>query len=349
MVGMARPTLLHLTDLHRQDLLTAAARTNDADYRDACRAIVLLGSGQSRAMVATQFGVHAATIGRWAAAYRTRGLDGLHGPLEDHRGRPRKLTTEHLARIKQLVLTSPRDLGYAFTTWTMPRLAQYVADQMGVSVEPHYLGMLLHRMGLTLHRPKHCLRGKRDDQAHDQAHAELTDLKAALPTEARIIISQDEAEVHLYPYLVAIWCLVGAPQPEVPTPGQNAKRVVYGGLNLKTGHLTSYWAATKSGGHFVEFLEQLLLTYPDQQLLMITDNGSFHHTKQVAAFVEAHQDRLEVKWLPPYCPDLNDIERTWRKLKASHASNFLFNSLDDLAENVQHGIDELNATVNSVS
>jgi len=349
MVGMARPTLLYLSEQHRQDLLAVAASTNDADYRDACRAILLLGSGQTRAEVARHFGVHPATIGRWAAAYRTRGLDGFHGPLEDRRGRPRKLTTEHLALIKQTVLTLPKDLGYAFTNWTLPRLARYVEDRLGVSVEPHYLGMLLHRMGLALHRPKHVLRGKRDEQAHADAKAELAILKDALPTEERVIISQDEAEVHLYPYLVAIWCMVGAPQPEVPTPGKNAKRVVYGGLNLKTGHLTSYWAATKSGGHFVEFLEQLLVAYPDRQILMITDNGSFHHTKKVAAFLEAHRERLEVKWLPPYCPDLNDIERTWRKLKASHASNFLFNSLDDLAENVQRGIDELNATVKTVS
>jgi transposase len=118
---------------------------------------------------------------------------------------------------------------------------------------------------------------------------------------------------------------------------------------LKTGTLTSYWAATKSGGHLVEFLEQLLSEYPDRQILMITDNGSFHHTKKVDAFLQTHQEQLEVKWLPPYCPDLNDIERTWRKLKASHASNFLFNSLDDLAENVQRGIEELNATVKVAS
>ena len=54
---------------------------------------------------------------------------------------------------------------------------------------------------------------------------------------------------------------------------------------------------------------------------------------------------IEIKWLAPYCPDLNDIERTWRRLKASHASNFLFNSLDTLVENVRQGIVELNSTV----
>ena len=80
-------------------------------------------------------------------------------------------------------------------------------------------------------------------------------------------------------------------------------------------------------------------------LKCVSDCGSFHHTQKVEAYLEQHKDRLEVKWLPPYCPDLNDIERTWRKLKATHASNFLFNSLDELVANVQKGIQELNAAV----
>jgi transposase len=326
-------------------LLEAAARSADADFRDACRAVMMLASGQSRKAVAKQFGVHAATVGRWAARYRSRGLDGLRGPEVDGRGRPATLKVKDLAWLREVALASPRGLGFAFTGWTLPRLASYLERERGLKVRPHYLGLLLHRMGLTRRQPKHVLEGKRDEEAHAQAKAELAALKAALPQEERVVISQDEAEFHLYPYLVAIWCVVGAPQPKVATPGKNQKRVLYGGLNLKTGRLTGHWASSKSGGHFIEYLETLLAEYPNQQVLMITDNGSFHHTKAVDAFLEAHKDRLEVKWLPPYCPDLNDIERTWRRLKASHASNFLFNSLDELAANVQKGIEEMNRTV----
>jgi transposase len=42
---------------------------------------------------------------------------------------------------------------------------------------------------------------------------------------------------------------------------------------------------------------------------------------------------------------LNDIERTWRRLKANYASNLPFSSLDELIENVRKGIGELNATI----
>lgn len=344
MFVMARPSLLRLSAEDRQKLLDVASESAEPDFRDACRAIILLGGGAPRDVVAAQFGVHPATIGRWAANYRNRGIDGLQGPEEDSRGRPAKLDVRHLELLREIVLLPPRQLGYAFTSWTLPRLATVLYKRTGVSVRAHYLGLLLHRMGITRKRPKHVLQGKRDEAAHDRAKAELHRIKKNLGRmRKRVVISQDETEFHLYPYLVAIWSVVGTPQPEVTTPGKNQKRVLYGGLNLKTGQLTGHWAATKSGGHFIEFLEALMADYPNQNILMIADNGSFHHTQQVDKFLEKHKDRIEARWLPPYCPDLNDIERTWRRLKASHASNFLFNSLDELVANVQKGIREMNA------
>ena len=52
MVGMARPTLLHLTEQQHAELLQAAEQTTDADFRDMCRALLLLDQGKSRAEVA---------------------------------------------------------------------------------------------------------------------------------------------------------------------------------------------------------------------------------------------------------------------------------------------------------
>lgn len=338
---MARPSLLQLSDADRDMLVRVAGSTAQADVRDACRAVLLIASGLSRSAVGLQLGVHPSTIGRWLARFRNRGIKGVRGPEKDTRGRPPSLTAEHLDILRKTVLTPPKELGYAFTTWTLPRLATYLGDKTGVTAQPQYLGRLLRRMNLTRRRPKHVLSGKRDEQMHSKDQAELADIKEGLPTSKRVVISQDESEFHLYPYLALIWGVVGSPQPQVQTPGTNQKRVLYGGLDLRTGKLTTFWADTKSGTHFIEFLKVLVAAYPDSNILMITDNGTFHHTKAVADFLEAHQDKLEVKWLPPYCPDLNDIERTWRKLKASHASNFLFNSLDDLVDNVQRGIEEL--------
>jgi len=342
---MARPSKLKLTSLQQAALLQAADRSTDADFRDVCRAVVALSSGQSRAQVAALFKVHRASVGRWARAYRLGGIEALRAPQVERRGRPCKLSTEDLEWLRTTALSSPRTHGFAFTTWSLPRLASYLEQERRVRVRSHYIGHLLNRAGLRRVRPKHTLEGKRDEVAHDRAKRMVRRLKKRAQSGEKIVISQDETELHLYPPLTAVWAVVGSPQPKVATPGKNQKHVLYGGLDLRTGALVTHWAPTKSGAHFIAFLRVLLAAYPGQQIVLITDNGSFHHTKATAAFLAEHRAQIEVKWLPPYCPDLNDIERTWRSLKRSHASNFLFNSLDALVVNVQKGIDELDRRI----
>jgi hypothetical protein len=60
-------------------------------------------------------------------------------------------------------------------------------------------------------------------------------------------------EIHRHPALTHMWALVGQ-QPEVPAPGQNEKKVVYGGVDYKSGKLTYTVADTKSGAEFLAFL-----------------------------------------------------------------------------------------------
>ena len=40
-----------------------------------------------------------------------------------------------------------------------------------------------------------------------------------------------------------------------------------------------------------------------------------HHAKLLKLFLDQYQDRLQLEFLPPYCPDLNEIECVWRQIK----------------------------------
>ena len=136
-------------------------------------------------------------------------------------------------------------------------------------------------------------------------------------------------EIHLHPALAQRWARVGQ-QPEVPAPGKNQKQVVYGGVNYKTGKLTYTLAATKCGASFLVFLAALVRHYLGTKIILVCDNGRFHRTKAVEAWLDAHRDQIEIYWLPPYCPSLNLIERLWGHLKRTILANVLYASLDDL-------------------
>ena len=151
---------------------------------------------------------------------------------------------------------------------------------------------------------------------------------------------QEEREIHRFPALTRLWAPVG-PQPQIPTPGKKEKQVVYGGIDYQTGTLTYTIAATKCGAAFLAFLAVLLRTYAGRKIRLVCDNGRFHTTKAVQEFLVAHQEQLEVYWLPPYCPTLNLIERLWGHLKRTVLANVLYTSLDDLVRAFRMGVRRL--------
>ncbi len=155
------------------------------------------------------------------------------------------------------------------------------------------------------------------------------------------MIFQDETEIHLHPVLTRMWARRGT-QPEVPAPGQNRKRVVYGGVDYATGRITITVTERKSGWDFIAFLTALLAAYAGKKIRLVCDNARFHRTKAVEAFLGQHADRLTVFWLPPYCPDLNLIERVWGHLKRTALANVLYASIDDLVRAFRTGVRRIN-------
>lgn len=155
-----------------------------------------------------------------------------------------------------------------------------------------------------------------------------------------VLIYQDEMEIHRHPALTKMWAPVGE-QPEVPAPGKNEKQVVYGGVDYRTGKLTYTLAATKCGAAFLAFLIVLVKRYAGKKIILVCDNGRFHATKAVNAWLKAHGRQITVYWLPPYSPSLNLIERLWGHMKRTVLANVLYDSLDDLVAAFRRGATQL--------
>ena len=151
------------------------------------------------------------------------------------------------------------------------------------------------------------------------------------------MIFQDEVEIHRHPALARMWAPVGK-QPQVPAPGKNEKKVVYGGVDYKTGELTYTIADTKCGAAFLAFLIALVAAYAGRKIRLVCDNGRFHTTQAVQAWLAEHHDQIEIYWLPPYSPSLNLIERLWGHLKRTVLANVLYRDLHDLVAAFHKGV-----------
>lgn len=315
--------------------------TASADIFRNCSIILLSNGGHAMGGIADILGCSPETVKRVRGLFRQGGIAALTPKKSP--GRPSQATASFLDMLAKAVQTHPQDLGYGFATWSTARLAAHLAKETGVRFSSDQIRRLLHQEGFSVHRPKHTMKGKRDEAAYQKAKAQLRRLKKkALAQDAtEALVFQDEVEIHRHPALARMWAPVGS-QPEIPAPGKNEKKVVYGGVDYATGKTTYTVAASKSGGNFLTFLIALVAAYAGRKIRLVCDNGRFHHTKAVQEWLAANKDRIEVFWLPPYCPSLNLIERLWGHLKRTVIANVLFATIDDLVAAFRKGMKRIN-------
>ena len=141
-----------------------------------------------------------------------------------------------------------------------------------------------------------------------------------------------------------MWQRVGT-QVRIPTPGQNAKRGVFGALNVRTGEWFYQLTAHKRSADFLAFLRQLEVAYPTGRVYVLVDNASIHTSRAVQRWLLT-QERLVLVYLPTYSGHrLNPVEKVWWALTgntrtrpargASVAANRAFRNLAELDAAIQ--------------
>ena len=147
----------------------------------------------------------------------------------------------------------------------------------------------------------------------------------------------DETTLTLDPPLRACWMKVGQ-QKRIPAtrPGEKQKRHVFGGYNWLKDTITWSIAKTKNSATFIDFLEELLVkNHPTGRVVLVMDNASYHKSASALAALSLFEHRVLCVWLPPYCSDLNPIERFWRHLKDLACANKLQDNIQAVIESTE--------------
>lgn len=142
-----------------------------------------------------------------------------------------------------------------------------------------------------------------------------------------------------------MWMIRGE-RVEIPAPGSNRKIPIYGALNYRTNHLSVRVGTGKNAAEFLGFLAQLADEYRGRACLLVLDNASYHTAGVVTQYFKEIASSIRVIWLPPYSPELNDIERIWKYLKAASLANYDFGTVDNLRDAIKKVVAEFNAESN---
>ena len=96
-------------------------------------------------------------------------------------------------------------------------------------------------------------------------------------------------------------------------------------------------ADRKNSDLFIRQLWQLARKdYPDaRRIHIILDNYKIHSSQRTKLALAALGSRVQLHFLPPYCPDHNRIERTWKDLHDNVTRNHTCRCMRELMREVK--------------
>lgn len=88
----------------------------------------------------------------WLKRYQAEGVEGLQD--RPRPGTPSKVTPEYVEKLVSAVRRRPRGLDLPFSMGTLQRLADYLAEEMGIRVDAETVRLRLKQAGIVLSRPQ---------------------------------------------------------------------------------------------------------------------------------------------------------------------------------------------------
>ena len=293
-----------LTAAQREQLQAIMKSAAPQRTRMRAHAVLLSERRYSLDQIADIYQVDRDRVGQWREWWDAEQVAGLDD--EPRSGRPPKLTGAERHDALKITLQEPRSLKTGL---------KRIADEVGKLLSGETLRSLLRTEGYVWKRLRRSSRARREEAEFRAAEAELAQLRARTlaGTSTFDLWYYDEAGFTLQPAIPYAWQRVGQRLELASTHGP--RQNVLGFFNLHNEfHSFAFQGAIDS--HTVVHCFDLFHQHQQRPAVVVVDNAPIHTSDDFEEELERwQQEDLYVKFLPPYCPELNLIEHLWRKIK----------------------------------
>jgi transposase len=294
---MARAKSITLTDEERKTLLSWL-RSGTTEHRLAERAKIILtaAEGQSTRKIAQTLKTRPARVSKWRTRFRQGGVPGLQ---DAHRPGPPRRYDEKTARRILKVLDEVPPAG--FSTWTGSLVAQHLGD-----VSAHQVWRTLRLHGISLQRRRSwCIS---TDPEFAAKAADVVGLYLD-PPENAVVLCVDEK-----PHIQALERAQGwlrLPNGRALTGYNHAYKrhgttTLFAALEVATGLARAGHFNRRRRREFLLFMNEIVASYPNQQIHVILDNLKTHKPKTDRWL--SRRQNVHFHYTPTHASWLNQIE-----------------------------------------
>lgn len=146
------------------------------------------------------------------------------------------------------------------------------------------------------------------------------------------LMYQDEAGFGRINKPKACWCGNGL-RPVVPCHRVREYVYAYGAISPMDGEMVSLVLPKANTDCMNIFLLEVSKRYPDDNILMVCDNASWHKSKGLNI-----PENIELYPLLAYTPELNPIEMIWDELREKFFKNDFFKTLSSVMDRLCDGL-----------
>src|SRR5574337_42017 len=304
-------------------ILEARVRAPTSEQRAAFRAriVLLAGEGRSTRSIAATVGAMLRTASLWRGRYAREGLAGL---ADKPRPGPRpKYDVESRKRILA-VLDRPPPAGFA--RWTGPLIAAELGD---VHEQQVWRVLRAHKLDLD-GRKSWC---ESDDPAFVAKPADVVGLYMAPPENAIVICVDKKPSIQA---LERAQGYLKLPNGRALTGhSHDYKRhgtsTLFAAFEVATGKVTAAHAKQRRRVEFLDFMDEVVAAYPDQELHVILDNLNTHKKNEV--WLQKHPE-VRFHFTPTRASWLNQVEIWFSILQAKSLTGASFTSVQQLRAHI---------------
>ena len=148
----------------------------------------------------------------------------------------------------------------------------------------------------------------------------------------------DQMSLYFQATLTKVWAPVGQ-TPIVSVCPQRDHVHFYGALEVRNGREIALPASVQNSEITANFLCILLMLFPIQHILLLLDRAPWHFGPDVNQIV-AENDRLELMFYPPACPDLNPQEHVWSQARDQISHNHHYTQFQPLIDDFESYLNE---------
>ena len=286
----------------------ARSLSEETLYELRGRAVDFKREGYTYEEVAAMLKVSFSAVRKWWRLYREGGRAGLRlGQRGRRKGQCRRLSCEQERKVRVIITDkTPDQLKMPFALWTRKAVQELVERKFAMKMPIRTVGEYLRRWGFTPQRPR-----RRAYEQQPQAIKKWLDerypaIKARAQAEKAEIQWGDETGISSEDHRGRGY----GPRGKTPVARTSARRCRTSMISTVTnrGKLRfMVYQGALNVDLFLKFLRRLIKA-ARRKIFLVVDNLRVHVAKKVTRWVEDHRDRIELFYLPPYCPELNPDE-----------------------------------------